>query len=390
MPNNNKKHKPFWLIYFLGFLWAFSYALPLYSQSSFIESIVGRDNISLVFLVLSFVGLVSIYYYEVILKRFGNYKSAVGMIICNLLMVIGLMFANGILALVFFIFIFTSFSLFVINNDIFLETISDNKNTGRIRTTMLTIGNIGILIAPFLMGYLIGDTNKYELVFLIGGIVFFPALILLLYNRQAVEDSKMVYRKRSLKSLEKLLQAHPDILRIMSTEFALRFFYAIMVFYLPIILHDYVGFHWSVIGIILTIMLLPFILLELPAGRVADKYLGEKEMLITGLVLMAVFSVAVGVFTVKSAMIWGVILFMTRMGAALVESMNETYFFKQIDNQDMDLIDIFRDVRPFAWLLAAGISWLFLRWFDIPQVFFLLAIVILISLYPATRIHDTK
>ncbi|MGB0757763.1 MAG: MFS transporter [Patescibacteria group bacterium] len=382
--------KPFWLIYFLGFLWALSYALPLYSQSSFVESIVGQENIGLVFVVMSFVGLLAIYYYSEVLKRFGNYYSAVGILLLNMIMVLGVFFSSGYMSLVFYTLLATTFSLFVINNDIFLESISDDRTTGRIRTTMLTIINIGVLIAPIIMGNILGDTDNFKIVFLIGGIVIFPAFMLLLYRKKDVIDSKVSYRKRSFKALKKLFETHPDILRVMATDFALRFFYATMVLYLPIVLHEYIGFDWSTIGMVLTMMLLPFVLLQMPAGKIADKYLGEKEMIISGIVIMAVFSTAVALFKEPSVMVWGFILFMTRVGAALLESMNETYFFKQVSKQDMDLIDMFRDIRPFAWLTAAAVTWLFLRVFDIPSVFLLLSGVLLIALWPAVLIKDTK
>ncbi len=382
--------KPFWLIYFLGFIWALSYALPLYSQSSFIESIVGTRNIGLVFAAMNITAMVAIYYYEILLKKIGNYKSAILVISLNLLVVIGLMLSDNYIALIFLILLNTSFSILVINNDIFLESMSDDRVTGRLRTTMLTMINIAVVISPLIMGNLVGDANNYKIVYAIGGVVLFPALILLLYKRQAIEDKKTVYRKRSLSNLKKLFRAHPDILRIMSTEYALRFFYAIMVLYIPIYLHDSLGFSWSTLGIIFTVMLSPFIIFEMPAGRIADKYIGEKEMIIGGLIIMAVFSIVVAKFTGTSPFMWGVILFMTRVGAALLESMNETYFFKQVNKQDMDLIDMFRDVRPFAWLTAAILSWIFLELFALPYVFLLLAGVLLIALLPAFRIKDTK
>ena len=61
-----------------------------------------------------------------------------------------------------------------------------------------------------------------------------------------------------------------------------------MVIYTPIYLHEHIGLPWSDIGIIFTIMLLPFVLFEFPAGKLADGKWGEKEPPIIGIILIAV------------------------------------------------------------------------------------------------------
>lgn len=380
--------KTFWIIYVLGFLWSLSFALPLYMQSSFVDSIVGVDNVGLVVFITNVCSLLSLVGYGYLIKRYSNFRVSTIIILFNLAAVIFLLLTQGIWSLVFYVVIFLTMNLFSVNLDVFLESISDDRVTGRIRTTMLTIINIAIFISPVMMGYIIGDDN-YRRVYLVAGIVFLPVLLLLFFERQLVADHTL-YRERSFKTLRKIFAFHPNLPRLFFVEFALRFFYATMVLYVPIYLHQYLGFGWDQIGPIFTFMLLPFILLQIPAGRLADKLWGEKEMIIAGLLFMAVFTGAVVFLQSQSILIWGLILFCTRVGAALVEAMNETYFFKHVSKEDMDLINLFRDLRPFGWLVAALASFILLHLFVIQSAFVAIIAVLLIALWPALRLVDTK
>lgn len=392
MPKANRlQSKPFWLIYFLGFLWAFSLALPLYVQSSFLEILVGVERVGLVVTISTIVTLLLMMLYPRLLSKLHNYRVA---LITSFAYFIGvaLIVIDGIwFSLIGYVLIVATLSLFTINIDIFLERISDDRLTGRIRTLRLTFGNIAILLAPIIMGFILGDTEKYQLIYLIGGIIFVPAVILLLYRRKDLDDRTTVYHNRSFKTLTKVFESHPNIPRILVTEFSLRFFYAVMVLYVPIYLHHYFGFSWQTMGVMFTIMLLPFVLLQIPAGQLADRYLGEKEMIITGLIIMMIFVLAIVFIDSTSAVVWTAVLFMTRVGAAFLEAMNETHFFKNVDSKDMDLIDLFRDLRPLGWLAASLGSFVLLAVFThIQYVFVMLVCVLLIALWPAGMLKDSK
>src|SRR5690606_23149335 len=122
------------------------------------------------------------------------------------------------------------------------------------------------------------------------------------------------------------LKNYPDILRIVRVDFVLRFFYAWMVIYTPLYLHNYIGLEWSSIGVIFTIMLIPFALFELPLGTLADRVYGEKEILIAGLAIMSISTISLFFITSSAFVVWSVALFLTRVGASAVEIMSETYF----------------------------------------------------------------
>ena len=163
-----------------------------------------------------------------------------------------------------------------------------------------------------------------------------------------------------------------------------------MVLYTPIYLHQQFGFSWQVLGIVFTVMLLPFVILQMPAGSLADKYLGEKEIMATGLLIMMIFTGLIFFLRSPSIYVWTAVLFMTRVGASLVEVMQESYFFKHVDSEDMDLISLFRDLRPAGWLLGSLVSVAILQFLPVQFIFLFLAVVLLLALRPVLVLQDTK
>jgi MFS family permease len=169
----------------------------------------------------------------------------------------------------------------------------------------------------------------------------------------------------------------------------LEFFYALMIVYTPLYLLD-LGMTWSQIGVTFTIMLIPFILINYPVGVIADKKLGEKEMIIFALFLMAFSTLSVYFVASTSVAVWGFVLFMTRVGAAMVETLRDSYFYKRIDGDDMDIISFFRTSKSAAYISATAVSAMLLVVFPVKVMFLFLTFVILLALYPAFTLVDNK
>ena len=163
-----------------------------------------------------------------------------------------------------------------------------------------------------------------------------------------------------------------------------------MVLYIPIYLNQNIGLEWSAISLIFTVMLLPFVIFGLPAGKIADKWLGEKEIIITGIILMFITTGMIFFVNSNSIVLWALLLFIGRTGAAIFEAMQEAYFFKHVTGDDLDLINLFRDLRPMAWLIGTGISVIILHFYPVQYIFIFLALILFFSLWPAITIKDTK
>ena len=159
---------------------------------------------------------------------------------------------------------------------------------------------------------------------------------------------------------------------------------------MPIYLHEYVGFDWPTISIIFTIMLLPFILFEIPAGRAADKWCGEKELLSSGFIIIALFTMVIPFISIPSFIIWTAVLFVTRVGASIVEITTESYFFKHVQGDNADIISFFRMTHPFAYIAGPIIAIIALQLLPFQYIFLALGIIMFFGIYYALALEDTR
>ena len=178
-----------------------------------------------------------------------------------------------------------------------------------------------------------------------------------------------------------------DILRIYAVSFALNFFYATMIVYTSLRLRE-LGMAWNDIGIVLTVMLVPFVILQYPLGMLADRKLGEKELLIGALLLSAISTVSLVWIESASVVLWASMLFITRVGIAGVEVLGDAYFYKRIEGDDSDFIAFFRTARPVGNIIAALILGVWLLFFPLSSVFLLPALVLLLTLIPTLSLED--
>jgi MFS family permease len=180
-----------------------------------------------------------------------------------------------------------------------------------------------------------------------------------------------------------------SVRRTTLARFSLELFYTFMTIYTPIYLHTVLGFEWGVIGLIFAVALLPFVLLQWPAGRLADHFFGEKEMLIIGFLFMG-FSLLFMPTLGGVVIIWAVVLFFSRVGASLAETMTDSYFFKHTNAQDVALLSIFRLTRSASVIFGSIIGAIALNFLSFDKIFYVLAIITFFGLKEALLIRDTK
>jgi MFS family permease len=186
---------------------------------------------------------------------------------------------------------------------------------------------------------------------------------------------------------------HPDIRRILTANFFLHFFYAWMIIYTPLYFHNHLGISYADFGLILTVALSAFIIFPYPAGWLADKVLGEKELLVTGFLLMAATSALIPTLANAKVglLVWAILLFVGRVGASTVEAMSETYFFKQIDGKSVGLMGYFRRSRPLAFIAAPITASILLEFgvIDMGGLFYILAGIMVVAMYFPLQLKDT-
>jgi predicted MFS family arabinose efflux permease len=174
------------------------------------------------------------------------------------------------------------------------------------------------------------------------------------------------------------------------TNFLLQLFYGFMVIYTPIYLTKHIGFSWSETGIIFTIMLLPFVLFELPVGELEDYKYGEKEFMVIGFVILSLTTTFMGYILSNTFWMWATILFLSRIGASFVEISTDSYFFKQVDDRRSDIISLYRGVRPIAFITAPILATISLQLIPFQYLFLVFGAIMLIGTKYALSLKDTK
>lgn len=382
-----QKSSALYTISVLSFFLALHIALPSYFNSSFLSTITDGNNISIIYSIGAGISIVVLLLMHNILRKYGNYKTAIGLIILQMFTFYGIVtYTSPSVIIPFFILSLTIANLIGFTFDVFLEKSTDVKHTGAIRGHYMTVMNSAWIIAPLLGGIMIFG-NNYRGIYIAAFALLFPLVYVIHKNFSGFVDPK--YPEISLtKTIKSIFHDH-DISKLMIINTALQVFYAWMVIYTPIYLNKVIGFSWGEIGIIFTIMLLPFVLIETPLGKISDGKLGEKEIMMSGFIIMGIATIALSFIVGKNIVLWSIVLFVTRIGAAAAEIMIETYFFKKVNKKDSEILGVFRVTRPISYLIAPLVTSIGLFFTTDVYLFTILGVLCLLILIPIAMIRDT-
>lgn len=383
------KNTVIYTIAVIGFIFTLHIAIPIYSNSSFLSLFADARTIGWIYMAGAAAGILGYLAAPWIIRKVGNYATSLALVCIQIAIFYGLVASSSIKILAFlFILQIAIGSLISLTLDIFLEVYTDGHKVGTVRGLYITTLNASWVIAPLIGSMLIGVDENYRNTYLAALAMLFPLLYLIYRNFPRFKDPH--YRHFSPWQLITRITHSKNWIRLFTANLILQTFYAWMVVYSPIYLHKTIGFDWDEIGIILTVMLIPFVLIQYPLGKLADQKYGEKEMMSIGFLIMGIATMMLPLFTMKSVGLWAAMLFMTRVGAAMAEIMIETYFFKTVSAQDSAILGSFRITRHASYFIAPLITVIGLMFTTSPYLFTIVGVIALLGLYPALTIRDTK
>lgn len=363
-------------------------ALVTYINSSLLEQYVNPSVTSTLFAFGSVLNIIWVLNLPKIVNRFGVAKISstlmvVGAILCALVGVTKIPY----LLLPLFVLFFSMSTAILYTLDILVEKHSTDAVTGNIRGALLTINNFAMALLPFFVGIL---TEKYGFTatYVLAALVLTVAASIIAFTQKT--NTKETTETPNLLEGFRSITKNPALRRIITINFLLQFFFAWMVIYTPLYLSNVLGFSWGTIGTILSVMLIPFVLLQFPAGRIADKWLGEKEMLISALIIAGAATICFAVLPGPTAVAVAIALFCTRIGASIVEVMSDSYFFKQIDETNVNTISFYRIMYPLAYIVGPVTGALVLSMTSYTVLFIILGACMFVGAFYALRIVDTK
>jgi MFS family permease len=372
-------------IYTATLFFAVHYVLTIYINSSFLSGIVGEDRVGFLYAAGSLLGIIILAILPSILQRIGN-RAGMAVAVMVEMAALAVMAASPHSTVVIGAFILhhAIIPVMYFHFSIFIQHYSKHNQAGSARGMFLTIINSMFVAIPLLSGLLLSATD-FVSVYALSALMTLPMLAGIL-SVQHFKDSH--YGNHSILSGVRIAIKNKSIGMIVMCNFILQMFFAAMVIYMPIYLRD-IGFGWGEIGVMFTIMLLPFMLFEYPLGKLSDKYIGEKEILILGFIIITISTGLIPFMHTLSIVAWTILLFMTRVGASSVEIMAESYFFKMIRNGQAQLVSLWMSIASLSYVLVpVGIS-AALAVVSLSQVFFAIACITALGVVFASNIKDT-
>jgi predicted MFS family arabinose efflux permease len=396
-PESKKRHlecsRSYRSVYFALLMLAFQSVVTLYINSTYLEQFVAPESVGVLFMAGAALSIVSLLTAAKLLRRYGNRSYALGLILLNALTLLGMGLVEHRFAVVPLFIIHQALSpLLFFSLDIFLESLSgtEEKRTGSRRGFILSMLSFASAVAPLAAGFLMGNGAhpNFAAVYITSAVLLLPIAAFFYYNFRSFKDAS--YTDVKLVPALRSFWRDLNLRYVFCAHFLLQLFFAWMVIYIPLYLATELGFSWDAIGAILFVGLLAYVFLEYPVGLIADRYLGEQEMMAAGFMILGVSTAWLSLIATAAIIPWMVALFMTRVGAALVESTTESYFFKHARGEDVNVIGFFRISRPLAILFGAllGSAALFLLPFQF--IFAALGFLLLSGIIFATLIEDTR
>jgi len=382
----------YWLVYVLAILINLQSFLVAYTNSTYLEQFASPEVIGLLYTVGSALAILVFLFISRVLRKVGNTKFTLGIagaIICALAVMGTSTFPP--LIITFFVVLLVAGPLMYMSLDVFSEALIGNNeaSTGSKRGLALSLMSVAGASGPLLVALIVGDndanlTQTYLLASFVG--LLFLALVLIHFRHFHDPAYKEVRIMRTLRTFYESAALRTGFL----THFSLQMFFAWTIIYMPLYLATEIGLHWDKIGTILGVGLLAYVFFEWPIGWLADNRWGEKEMMAVGFLILATTVGAIAFMNTTSIWPWIALMFVNRIGAALIEVTTESYFFKHTKGTDANLISFFRLTRPLGLIVGSLIGSAALLYLPFNLIFIVFALALIPGMLLTSTLHDTR
>ncbi len=378
-------------IYLASLLLMFHVFVVAYINSSFLEQFIKTDSVGLIYIITSALTTLIFLIISRVLHKVGNFKLTFWLLLINGLAVFTLAYAETLrVAIPLMALHLIIVPLIVFNLDVFMEEHIGNDEglTGTRRGLLLALMSAVGAMSPFISSELVSLGGDFSYAYIASALSLIPILAILIFYFKDFQDPLYT----DLKPLEAMrgFWQKPDIRAVFIVHFVLQIFFMTMVVFTPLYLIQTIGLTWAQFGIIMLFGQAAYAIFEYPIGVVADRYIGEKEMMALGLMILAVSTAWISFVNQPDVLMWIIIMFVTRIGASFVEVTTEVHFFKRTNSTDAQIISFFRVTRPLAYLVGAVISSLALLYLPFNLLFVVIALLMIPAMFITFDIVDSK
>jgi MFS family permease len=384
------------LIFVAILILSFHFFFMYFINSTYVIAFVGEKMVSVIYAIGAVLNISLFLLIPRLLRNVGVMRMTMMFTFIEALSLILLAFPiHPSIAILAFLLHMTVASALIYCMDIILEQYSNVEEMGAMRGMFLTMWNIPPIVTPFIAGLVLGNASTAALrltgdslihalynegfwkIYIISAVFLIPFIVILRTNLMNFKDPE--YTKMDVKQVFASFYHNKNIFDVFTDRLLLNLYFAWNVVYLPIYLHEYIGFSWSEIGIIISSMLLPFVLFQRAIGKIQDKKHQEKQLLISGFMILAIGTIVQPFVTSANIYAWMILLFVTHIGAAFVEVSSESYFFKHVSRTNSSYISLFRMTRTLPYIIMPPIIALCLTFLPFSYMFLVLGLIMLIG-----------
>lgn len=248
-----------------------------------------------------------------------------------------------------FLEIFKAFflSAAVICTSLLIRDFTNKKNLGKAEGLYFTVTNVAWMFGP-LLGGILAKAYNFDILFYFSAI--FPIIgVVFLSSRNLREHNHTHSIKNNILANLKDFVKIKSLLVIFLMTMFLLFWWSALYTFIPLYIRDS-GLGVNVTGWVFFLAVIPLILLEIPAGNLADKF-GFKKFFIIGFFIMAFCALATYFFSSPIPILTFLIL--GSIGAAFVEPLREAYFFKLTSlKNELRFYPIYKTALPIGQLVG--------------------------------------
>ncbi|MBU3668615.1 MAG: MFS transporter [Candidatus Taylorbacteria bacterium] len=375
------------LIFVSVLIVSFHFSSVYFINSSYLTGILNEKFVGYLYTAGAFINILLYLGLPYFLRKQGNFRLSMLLLILEAIALLGIAFATSPTLIVLLFILHSAVGpLLFYTLDIFLERFARPEDMGSMRGIYLTMQNIPPIITPFIAGLILTRPSNYWIIYLIAAAFLVPLAIILFSYFRSFRDQ--AYYILDLKEAAARFYNKKNVFDVFIDHCLLHLFYGVTVIYLPIYLADHIGFSWSSIGIIFSVMLLPFVLFQIPIGNLEDKYHDEKHVLVIGFYIMAATFMVIPFVKEASIVVWATLLFTSRIGASLVEVSSESYFFKHIHSDNAGFIGFFRMTRSLPFFISPILMTIAVTFFEFKYIFLITGLLMLLGVRYTLMITD--
>ncbi len=222
-------------------------------------------------------------------------------------------------------------TMFGILLPLFMSEFSNGIGMAKINARRLLWENVGAFVAPVFAMSVVGFfNNNYRMPLLAAGMIYFFGLLFfkhfgIVQQDKPLKPVKLQKTIRALRINAKSFFRKKGMLRAYIVNFGFYALRAMRLLYVPIVVIEN-GFSNETLGIILSIGIIPYIVIDLFMGKLIQKH-GVKIWMTSGFVSFAIFSI-IAMFVSGNALL--AIFVLWQISGALMESSHDLLFFNNM------------------------------------------------------------